>query len=671
MNQDDKFPSAGANASHFSPKGRGSGPGGHAKEEKLSPKRAENLSFIAFIFHFLAFLALFFLARPVNALTLQIEAWHFLGGVFVWLMLLLQFRQRRLAEEERLDAEEYRKLKREGKESSVFGAGVLESSLEVQGKRLRWMEKWLIPIFAAVQAVYLVGIGCWLWFFQLKPEEVAVMPEGNIIILSAFLLAGLALISFLFSQYAVGMSRESEWRPLRAGGSYLFSNALACVLLAGTIGFGVITKKDFPDQLASIILICSLIIIGAETVFNLVLDAFTPRIKGRYRRAPYESRLLGLFSEPGGIMRSIAHALDYQFGFKVSETWFYRLLERAVVPLIIVQVIVLYLMTSITIVPAGHVGVLERFGRPINLDEPFTGGMHLKLPALIDEVRTFPVSQVQMLEIGFERGEEERQETALLWSVKHWEEEYPFMVAVSGENVGAESLNIFDLLVVPLIVHYRINDVEKYGYGENYGYTDPGELLESICYRETLHYCAQSDLDTLMGPGRNQTTKALREAIQERADEFELGVEIVFAGLETIHPPVEVASAFEEVVGALQEKQAKVLEAMGKVRMHIGMAEADRNVMLAEAQAYASEREQLAAANSERFRQQIEAYERGGSVYLTREYLSVLEERMPELRKYIISAEEVDRWVYEVDLKEKLQPDLFGGLGLPEEEEGQ
>jgi hypothetical protein len=36
------------------------------------------------------------------------------------------------------------------------------------------------------------------------------------------------------------------------------------------------------------------------------------------------------------------------------------------------------------------------------------------------------------------------------------------------------------------------------------------------------------------------------------------------------------------------------------------------------------------------------------------------------MRKYVFASKNVDSWVYEVDLKEKLEPDLFEGLGVPD-----
>ena len=48
----------------------------------------------------------------------------------------------------------------------------------------------------------------------------------------------------------------------------------------------------------------------------------------------YESKLAAAFSDPAGWTRNVAQALDYQFGFKVSDTGLFRLLQRALLPVI-------------------------------------------------------------------------------------------------------------------------------------------------------------------------------------------------------------------------------------------------------------------------------------------------------------------------------------------------
>ncbi len=676
-----------------------------SKSTNLSPRRAEVLSLIALFLQILFFVFAMLIANNAYSLAGGVVAWHFLGGVGIWLILILQFRQRRLALEEHLDVEQYQRLKREGKDTSVFESSVVEGSMHLSQRRLDWLEKYLLPIFSVLTAVYLLVMGFVLFrTIRATTDLITISPEVRDSFLeSALYLVLLAVVSFLFSRYASGMSQQNQWRPLRAGGSYLFSNALSCFALA--IIFAIIilsgnVRYAIAERIMAYVMVAGMMLIGAEIILNLVLDAFSPRVKGRYRRAAFESRLLGLFSEPGGIMRTAAHAIDYQFGFKVSETWFYKLLERAVVPLLLIQLFALYVLSCVAIVPPGNVGVLERWGRPINIDDPLTSGIHFKLPWPIDQVRPFPVERLQMLEVGFkkkppkidEQGNKQADMTPIFWPKEHWAQEYPFLVA-SGETeeqesgdgeavetkpeglpetsrgVPEEKISGFNMLVVAVGVHYRITDVARYGYGSDYCYEDPRSLIESICYRQMMYHAANSDMETLLGPGSQLTMQSLKELIQAKVDECKMGVEVVFVGLESVHPPIEVAPAFEEVISALQQKQAKILEAQGRAEEIMAQAKAKAVVLENQARAYAFEREALAKADADRFAHQASAYEKGGNVYLEREYLSVLEEMLPAMRKYVLTSDNVDSWVYEMDMKEKLQSDIFSEMGVSEKAE--
>jgi len=651
---------------------------------KLSPRRAEVLSLAALVLQVLFFLLMLLVSAQAKSVAVGIEAWHFLGGVGIWLVLLLQFRQQRLAYEEKLEAEQYQRLRREGKDTSVFESTAIEESLRLAQRRLEWLEKYLLRIFALFISGYMLAMGFWL-FRRVSNLEEVVLAVPETIFKSAAFLAGIALLSFLFSRYAVGMSRESEWRPLRAGGSYLFSNALASFALAIVL---LVSNAGYPrvERITAYVLIIIMPLIGVEIIWNLILDAFSPRIRGRYRRAAYESRLLGLFSEPGGILHTAAQAIDYQFGFKVSETWFFQLLSRTFVWLLLAMAATLYISTSLVIVPTGCLGVLERFGEPVNLKQPYQAGLHFTWPRPIDVVRIFPVEQLQNIEVGFIRkdpiidektGREIPDLTPILWTKEHWKEEFPFMVALNSPahlvdktaqsaqagKEGSDGSNDFDMLVLAFEIHFHIKNIEHYGYN----YTNPRELLESICNQEAVHFCAQSDIESLLGPGRHKTSATLQKLIQQKADK--LGVEVTFVGLESVHPPIKVSEAFEKVIGALQEKQAKILIAHGESNRIIDESRGESAVIKYDAQAYAQERSEVARATSERFLRQNEAYQKGNNVYLWREYLSVLEEKIVPLRKYVILSDKLDRMVHEIDLKEKLQPDIFEGLQMEQEQE--
>ena len=75
--------------------------------------------------------------------------------------------------------------------------------------------------------------------------------------------------------------------------------------------------------------------------------------------------LVGLLAQPESLFTTAAQALDYQFGFKVSETWFFRLLQKNLPLLLLAQLAVLLLSTCVVFMDAGEQAVLERFGRPV------------------------------------------------------------------------------------------------------------------------------------------------------------------------------------------------------------------------------------------------------------------------------------------------------------------
>ena len=467
---------------------------------------------------------------------------------------------------------------------------------------------------------------------------------------------------------------------MRAGGSYMLSNALVTGILAIIL---VVANAGYPnaERVANYVLAIAMLAVGIEMILNLVLDAYRPRFKGQYHRAPYESRILGLFAEPGGIFRTAAHAMDYQFGFKVSESWGYQLLEKAIVPLILIQVLVLYLMSCIAIVPTGHQAVVERWGKPVNIADPWQAGLHGKLPWPIDTVRTFPTEQIQSLDVGFIRNDPDPEEMKnyqhdyqpILWTTEHWKEEFPFLVALQSKAVvqnqnntaqSEDSSKIFDLLIIGLNVQYRIGDIAQFGYGKNRCYVDARDYLEVICNRETMQFAARNDLNTLLGSGQRATARQLHRSIQEQADEKQLGIDIIYVAMEAVHPPIDVAPEFEKVVAALQEKQAKVHAALGEQQGILALVKGETDGLIAAAEAESFEKSVLAAANAERYQHQITAFLEGGQIYLWREYLTVLDDYLPDLRKKLIVTSSVDNWVYELNLTDNIEASLFEGFGV-------
>jgi len=64
-------------------------------------------------------------------------------------------------------------------------------------------------------------------------------------------------------------------------------------------------------------------LMAAEMLLTLLLEIYRPRIKGKIARPLYESRVVGLLAQPENLFTTAAQTLDYQFGFNVSQTWFF------------------------------------------------------------------------------------------------------------------------------------------------------------------------------------------------------------------------------------------------------------------------------------------------------------------------------------------------------------
>jgi len=674
----------------------------------LSPRKAKTVSVIAFILSLFFFAFTLVLGLFSQTLAMYLLSWQILSGLLVWGVLIAQFYQRTLAEQEKLDVSQLSKAADQG---TIFSGGADRMAMmAVAQKRLAFLEKWVVPVSAILIATYQIVMG--LLLFKGKVLDMSPAWSGpKHLLLSAVLMAAISFIAFLFSRYATGMSAETEWKPLRAGGSYLLATALLGFSLAISLALAQFKHSQGLVVLNYVIPLL-LIVLGVEVVLNAVLDIYRPRVAGQYSRAAFDSRILGLFNEPGGILHTVSHTIDYQFGFQVSQTWFYKLLEKAVFPLILFALLILYLMSSFVVIGPGQAGVVERYGIAVRDLSP---GLYAKWPWPIDIVFVHPVDRVQKITIGY--AGKQTDEKAFLWGVKHYEEEYNLLVAVqtdsSDDGDGAVPVSIVQASVPVL---YRISDVRKYIYNHK----DSRELLEAICYRELTRYAVSAKIETddtesnsqqsLLGAGRMAAANELQRRIQDAVDKADLGVEIILLGLQGVHPPPEVTKEYQEVIAAVQEKQAIVLTALAqknKILTELGgsIAKVDAlydlalaferskeqgdtqkteqlrselqtafgsvqgNVfrILRQAESYAFEQVNLAQGEGLRFDGQLEAYHAWPEFYKKLQRLMTLEETLEDVRKYVVVAENEDALVYIVDLQEKLTQSLYDmDLGLEE-----
>ncbi len=545
-----------------------------------SDRRAQNVAIIGFLLQLTAFGALLGLALWSRSDAILAAARWTAPGVPIWLALFLVFKQLRRVAVEELETAELRQSRSAGAADTIFE--VDDEALLLERNRLRWLVGWLLPATTiTVAAILLIGH----FFFWGWSLDTAWNSEGGVRLtqrptLMMPFIVGIGFGCFLFSRYAIALSRMRSWRLVRAGGSFMVGNALVCLLLAISLGVG--SNIAWAEPLAAYVARLAMVLLGLEFVINFVLDFYRPATPGVVPRPSFESRLLGLIGEPGGVAKSIADTINYQFGFEVSKTWFYQLLQQWLFPIVVLTFILVLSLTSVVVVDADEAVVIERFGRPLgDPPEELGPGLHVKWPFPIDVVRRAPVHRLREMVLGeASKPEEEQAHKAILWTEAHdYVPEMMLLVASprleksagaetaegnkSAGSLGGDSSAV-SLLMVSVPIEYRIKDLTKFLYG----YADTVKVVEGVAYQFLTDFAASQDIDRLMGLGRGAFNSQFKQELQHRLDQLDTGVEVVFAGLRGAHPPAEaeVASTFLSVVTAETEKVATINAAEGEAR---------------------------------------------------------------------------------------------------------
>jgi modulator of FtsH protease HflK len=267
---------------------------------------------------------------------------------------------------------------------------------------------------------------------------------------------------------------------------------------------------------------------------------------------------------------------------------------------------------------------------------------------------------LQTFNIGFVPHEDDGHERSVLWTVSHYEQEFNMLVASRDvEPAQSDDPNVtpappVNMLVVSIPVQYQIRDVRAWAYS----HVNAGELLESLATREVVRYLVSVDLHDIMSTARLQAAEELRERIQRRADDLNLGVNVVFVGLQDIHPPVAVASAYEAVPSAQQEIEAQILKAEGYRARTIPEARAEAQRIVTDAQIYQINKLADAAAQAARFTNQVAAFAAAPRVYPERIRLETIARATQGLPKTVLGTTNSHE-VFQFNLEEVLIPSLL------------
>lgn len=504
-------------------------------------------------------------------------------------------------------------------------------------------------------------------------REAGTVSMGGNALYTALIAIIMMLLNIFIGAFYVGQSRNKAFRWLRPVGAWLIVGfaVMATATVTALLHSNNIVTTDLT---AAKVFFWIFVILGAEFVTNFVIEFYRPRTL-KESRPVFESRLLALFTEPGGVMRNIAAALDYQFGFKVSGTWLYGFVERSFFPLLLLVLSFFLFFSSIHEVGPSKVGVRVNLGR---VDKNLlTPGIYWSLPWPFGTVNMYSTSELRQIVIGeknigddnvaddlnVKAGVKRNSEISetVLWTKAHGGgDDSNFLVAVKGTGSNAEDKDgaaapsiSFIRLTMP--IQYRITDVYAYAYLN----ANPVYTLRRIGQQAATEYLASTSMMELMSSKRKEAQEAIMKRVQFLADRQKLGITIETLLILDAHPPIEkVAPAYQEVIGALEQRETAILEAEAYRIKTLPEAKAEAERIIAEAKTYSITTGKVARAESDRFRKQLVAYTAMPSVFKLRELLNFLAVDCAGIRKYVVPPNS-DSEVYELNFEAKERLDLI------------
>lgn len=242
----------------------------------------------------------------------------------------------------------------------------------------------------------------------------------------------------------------------------------------------------------------------------------------------------------------------------------------------------MYLATRGWVAIAPHeVGLVQRHGRFLEALGP---GLHLRLPPPFETVTRLEPARVRGVEIGFRAVAPES-----ATDVGRWESRHSRGTIARGEEEALVLTGDGRLVELAATVQYRLN--RDVGALRNFAFraADAESSLRPLAESCVRSVVGRMPFEDLLTDGRREAELTSLESIQQRVDDYQLGLEIVAVAFQEVHPPLAVLGAFRETSRAESEKQTRVNEgetylaerltlAAGAAAVAVNTGAADREV---------------------------------------------------------------------------------------------
>ena len=293
--------------------------------------------------------------------------------------------------------------------------------------------------------------------------------------------------------------------------------------------------------------------------------------------------------------------------------------------LVAIVIAIVWAGTGFYTVGPDEQAVLRFFGKKSGTA---SGGLHWYYPAPIGKRDVVAVTTTRRLELGFRSGAD------------------GFTVAQSVTNESLMITKDVNIVDVQAVIQYKISNLSDFLFNVD----DPGDVDRGIPAGQpdgrTLRDIAESalrqvvgsrNIDDVLTTEKEQVQTEVLLIMRQLAKEYESGIDVLQVLLQNVNPPLEVQSAFEDVVRAREDKERLINLAEAYQASEIPKATGEAAKVTEAAEGFKTGRIARAQGEADGFEAILEGYLLSPDVTRQRLYLEAMEEVLPGVTKFILS----------------------------------
>jgi membrane protease subunit HflK len=291
----------------------------------------------------------------------------------------------------------------------------------------------------------------------------------------------------------------------------------------------------------------------------------------------------------------------------------------------LVVIAIIWAGTGFYTVGPDQEAVLRTFGK---FTGTTTGGLHWHYPSPIGKTNVVAVTTTRRMELGFRSGSD------------------GFTVAQSVTNESLMITGDENIVDVQAVVQYRIADLQSFLFEVD----DPGDAdrgipsgrpdgrtLRDIAETALRQVVGSRNIDDVLTTEKEQVQTEVLLKMRELSADYSTGIDVLQVLLQNVNPPLEVQSAFEDVVRAREDRERLINLAQAYEAAEIPKATGEAAKITEAAEGFKQGRIVRAQGEADGFEAILEGYLQSPDITRQRLYLEAIEEILPGVTKFILS----------------------------------